>query len=291
MAGATQGDDRILPFTRVAAAVVIAILILATIILFFMPSSTDHRFAWTIDSTMTAMLMGAGYGSALYFFVRVLTERHWHRVGLGFLATTLFTWMMLGATFLHWDKFHHGTAPFLLWLWVYIVTAVLVPVVFLVNRGHASRVPEDRDAAFPAPIRSLMIAAGVVMLAIAAWMYVLPDSAIAHWPWALTPLTSRAVAAFVALPGVGWLAIASDPRWSAARVMLGTVAIGLVALLVAVVRAWSQFDRGNPLCFVYVAGLVGTLAAVGGLALFMRALSEHPVGSEAAVRSNGERVR
>jgi hypothetical protein len=270
MIGTPPRDDRILPFTRVAAAVVIAILTLATIILFLMPSSTDHRFAWTIDSTMTAMLMGAGYGSALYFFVRVLTERRWHRVGLGFLATTLFTWMMLGATLLHWDKFHHGTAPFLLWLWVYIVTAVLVPVVFLLNRGHDSRVPEEPDATFPASIRSLMIAAGVIMLAIAAWMYLFTTNAIAHWPWALTPLTSRAVAAFVALPGVGWLAIASDPRWSAARVMLGTVAIGLVLLLVAVARAWDQFDHGNVLSYVYVGGLVATLAAIGALSLFMR---------------------
>src|SRR5262245_52819489 len=83
----SSGDDRILPLTRVVAAVVIGILGLAWITLFLFPSETDHRFAWTIDSRMTAMLMGAGYGSAIYFFVRVLTERRWHRVTLGFLAT------------------------------------------------------------------------------------------------------------------------------------------------------------------------------------------------------------
>jgi len=267
---ATTPDDRILPLTRVAALVVIGILVLATVILFGLPSQTDHRFAWTIEPTMTAMLMGAGYGSAIYFFVRVLTERRWHRVGLGFLATSLFTWMMTGATLLSWDRFHHGTAPFLLWLWVYLVTAVLVPAVFLLNRGADPGSPEPRDAAFPRPLRLVMAAAGAFMLLLAAWMYAFPSSAIAHWPWTLTPLTSRAVAAFVALPGVGWLAIASDPRWSSARVMLGTIAIGIVALLVAVVRAWDQFDHGSPLTWIYVAGLVGTLVAIGALAWFMR---------------------
>jgi hypothetical protein len=266
----TARDDRILPLTRVAALVVIAILVLATVVLFGLPSQTDHRFAWTIDSTMTAMLMGAGYGSAIYFFIRVLTERRWHRVGLGFLATSLFVWMMTGATFLGWDKFHHGTAPFLLWLWVYLVTAVLVPAVFLLNRAADPGALEERDATFPRPLRGVLAATGAFMLLLAAWMYAFPSSAVAHWPWSLTPLTARAVAAFVALPGVGWLAIASDPRWSSARVMIGTIAIGVVALIVAVARAWDEFDHASPLTWIYVAGLVGTLAAIGALAWFMR---------------------
>jgi hypothetical protein len=254
----------------VVAAVVIVILAFATVVLFLLPAETDRRFAWTIHPTMTAMLMGAGYGSALYFFVRVLLERRWHRVGLGFLPTTVFTWLMLGATFLHWDRFRHGSLPFLLWFWIYLITPLLVPGVWIVNRRHDPRVPEARDAAFPAGLRVATAGAGLGMLAISGWMYLVPSSAIAVWPWALTPLTARAVAAFVALPGVGWLAIASDDRWSAARVMLGTVAIGLVLLLAAVGRAWDQFDHSDPLSYVYVGGLIGTLAAIGTLSAWMR---------------------
>jgi hypothetical protein len=115
-----------------------------------------------------------------------------------------------------------------------------------------------------------MAGTGLGMLAISGWMYLAPSSAIALWPWTLTPLTCRAVAAFVALPGVAWLAIASDDRWSAARVMLGTVAIGLVLLLVAVVRAWDQFDHTDPLSYIYVGGLIGTLGALVALSAWMR---------------------
>ena len=102
---------------------------LAWVVLFLHPGETDRRFAWTIDSRMTAMVMGAGYGSAIYFFVRVVSEHRWHRVGLGFLPITVFTWMMLGTTFLHWDRFRHGSFPFELWFWIYLITPVLVPVV------------------------------------------------------------------------------------------------------------------------------------------------------------------
>ncbi len=269
-------DDRILPFTRIVAAIVMVILVFAWIVLFLLPAQTDHRFAWTIEPTMTAMVMGAGYGSAIYFFVRLLTERRWHRVTLGFFPITVFTWMMLGATFLHWDRFHHGSLPFRLWFWIYLITPVLVPVVWLMNRGHDPRTLEARDALFPRWIRGAMLVIGVGMLGIAAWLYLWPESAINTWPWALTPLTARAAASFVALPGVAWIAMAVDGRWSAARVMLTTVAFGLVLLLIAVTRAWDQFDHGNPLSIIYVAGLVTTLLAIGVLGLWMRARVQRP---------------
>jgi ABC-type proline/glycine betaine transport system permease subunit len=121
-----------------------------------------------------------------------------------------------------------------------------------------------------------MLVVGIGMLGIAVWLYLWPRSAISTWPWALTPLTARAAASFVALPGVAWIAMAVDGRWSAARVMLTTVALGLVLLLVAVMRAWDEFDHGNPLSIVYVAGLVATLVAIGALGLWMRARVRRP---------------
>jgi hypothetical protein len=266
---AAPGDDRILFFTRAVAAVVIVILLFAWVVLFLLPGQTDHRFAWTIQPSMTAMLMGAGYGSALYFFVRVLTGDRWHRVALGFLPTTVFTWLMLGATLLHWGRFHHGSLPFMIWFWVYLITPVLVPAVWLLNRPHDPG-RASRDAPFPSGLRIAMVVAGAGMLSIAAWMYLAPSSAIDVWPWVLTPLTTRAIASFVALPGVAWVAIAVDGRRSAAPAVLGTLAFGLVLLLVAVARSWNQFDHGNALAYVYVAGLIGTLAAIATLSLWIR---------------------
>jgi hypothetical protein len=102
----------------------------------------------------------------------------------------------------------------------------------------------------------------VVMLAIAAWLFLFPSGAIGGWPWTLTPLTARSVAACVARPGVAWLAVAADGRWSATKTVLETLALGLVLLLVAVARAWEQFDTSRALTWLYVGGLVGTLAAL-----------------------------
>jgi hypothetical protein len=257
-------DDRILPLTRVLAAVVTAILVTAWIVLFLWPGQTDRRFAWTVAPTMTPMLMGAGYGSAALFWARVTAGRQWHAIGLGFLPTTVFAWMLLVATLLHWDKFHHGSGAFRLWLWVYLVTPVVVPAVWAWNRRRDPGVPDAADPISPPPVRAALVASGLTMLAIAAWLFLFPTSAIAAWPWSLTPLTARTVAAFVALPGVSWLLIAMDGRWSATKAVVETLALGLVFLLVAVARAWGEFDTSRPLTWAYVGGLVGTVAVLTG---------------------------
>src|SRR5439155_11492143 len=140
-----KADDHILVFTRVVAAIVVVILLTAWFALYLHPGETDHRFAWKISSHMTALLMGAGYGSAILFYLRVLFGRRWHRVALGFIPTAVFTWLLLAATFLHWDKFRHGSFPFLLWLWIYLITPVLVPAVWLLNRRRDPGTSEDSD--------------------------------------------------------------------------------------------------------------------------------------------------
>lgn len=261
-------DDRVLVFTRIVAAVVVVILFTAWFALYLHPGETDRRFAWTISSRMTAMLMGAGYGSAILFYMRVLFGRRWHRVALGFIPTAVFTWLLLAATFLHWDKFRHGSFPFLLWLWIYLITPVLVPAVWLLNLRRDPGTSEGSDTVLTGAIKVVVAGAGLLLLAVAAVLFVRPPALIGIWPWPLTPLTARAVAGFVALPGVAWLAIAVDGRWSAGRAALQTVALGLVLLLGAVVRQWSEFDHSNPLSYIYTAGLVGTLVGLVALYVF-----------------------
>ncbi len=265
MRTATARDDRIFVITRVVAVAVIAILALATDVLYFDPAHTATRFPWTIPSHMTCFVMASGYGSAIYFFVRVLTGRRWHRVQSGFVPTSAFVMLALAATLLHWSKFHHGTFPFELWFVVYLVTPVVVPALVLWNHRTDPREPEPTDAILPRPVRAALVVAGVGMLALAAIVFVRPTAVISAWPWPLTPLTARVVAAFVTLPAMAWLAMAADPRWSACRIPIETVGLGLVLLLIGVARAWSEFDTSKTLTYVYVAGAAGTLVFVAAL--------------------------
>jgi hypothetical protein len=97
----------------------------------------------------------------------------------------------------------------------------------------------------------------------------------------VTPLTARVLGGWFALPGVFGIAIARDPRWSAARYALQSQFIGLVLILIAVARAWGDFRPGYLLTYVFVAGMAGLAIGIGVLYLSMESrrqalIAAHP---------------
>ena len=104
----------------------------------------------------------------------------------------------------------------------------------------------------------------------------MPQIAVDLWPWQLTPLTARVLASLTVQVGVGALMLSRDPRWSAWRLIVQTYLVATALLLVGAVRAFGDFDTGNPLTWLYLAGL---LATAGALALLQRRMAA-PVGYE-----------
>lgn len=258
-------DDRILPVTRVVAALIVPFLVVAFAILYLMPDATDRLFAWTIMPRMSALLMGAGYVSGVYFFIRVVRAPRWHWVAQAFLPLTLFVCWLELATILHWDRFHHGHIAFVAWTAIYTLTPFILPALWLRNRSADPRTPDPDDVLVPRPLRGLMGLVGAVELALALIMFVLPNSVIDLWPWMLTPPTARTASGWFALHGAIGLALAQEPRWSGMRIVLHTQMIGLTLILVAVARAWSDFNPTNPLTWVFVVGTSAWLVVLVGI--------------------------
>jgi len=63
------------------------------------------------------------------------------------------------------------------------------------------------------------------------------------------------------------LMVSTDSRWSAWRILLESQIIALILILIAVVRAWSDFNPSNILTWVFIGGIV--LLLVGVLALYI----------------------
>ena len=65
------------------------------------------------------------------------------------------------------------------------------------------------------------------------------------------------IGGWLAAPGVCDLLLAFEPRWSAWRILLQHQALAVGLILLAVVRAWSEFNPANPLTWLYVGGMAG----------------------------------
>jgi len=262
-----ERNDRVLAPTRWVSIGIVPVLCAAFVILFIFPTRTKELWAWTIHPTMTAMMMGGGYLAGAWFFFRAATTTEGHRVLKGLLGTTVFTTLLLGATLLHWEKFNHGHVSFWAWMSLYVLTPPLLPWLWFNNRRTDPGTTGAGDVVVPDPVRAVVTAIGVGQLLFAVVLFVRPSLFISHWPWMLTPLTARVIAAFVAFPAVTWALFATDRRWSSFEIPMETATIGLALVLIATIRAADEFDGKAP---VYAALLVATLAALITLQLMMR---------------------
>ncbi len=261
----TEGEgrtDRLLAPTWWTAVCIVPVLVAAWTILYLFPGRTEQLWAWTIKPDMTAIVMGGGYLSGAYFFARVARDRRWHRVHVGFLATTLFTSMLLGATLLHWDRFNHGHVSFWAWLGLYIVTPPLLPLLWRNNRRTDPGGLEMGDLRLPPGLRRAAAAGGIAQMCVAAALFIDPRRWAGDFPWTVTPLTARTIAAFVAFPAATYLSFAFEDRWSSFRIPLQTATIGLVLVGLGAVRARADFVGPDWAVAGFTVALVTNLACL-----------------------------
>ena len=263
--------DQITPETRITAASIVFVLLLAFLALYVEPDHTDQNFAWTILPRTSAVLIGAGYIAGAYFFARLLAGRSWHRFQAGFLPITAFTVCMLAATLLHWARFHQGALSFYLWTIIYVLTPLAVPFLWWRNHATASRDLEEADLRLSSSVRWVLgIGAAMGTLVFVA-AFIQPSILIALTPWKLTELTARVFAGWSVLTLLTTLNIAYDGRWSAARILMESAMVALALTLLALPRIWEDFDRSKPITYAFVGGAVLTLAAFAAIHLRMDA--------------------
>jgi len=263
--------DRVLTPTRVLAAIIIPFLVLAFLVLFPWPGDTQRLFAWRITPSMSPMVLGSVYLGGAYFFLRVTRAAQWHTVAGGFLPVATFASLMGVTTILHWDRFIHGNLAFSLWVALYFTTPFAVFAVFFRNRREYVAAKED-DLCIGQVAAYMIVTAGVASVLTAIFLYLLPNRAINIWPWHLTPLTARTLAAIFAL-GLAGLGAVRERRWSAARILLQVEGFMLALILISGVRARSEFDSSRVLTWMLVFGFVGTALATIGLYLRMESLA------------------
>lgn len=198
-------------------------------------------------------------------------EKVWARARIAVPAVFTFTTLTLIATLLHLDRFHFNSpnsiaqAAAYLWLAIYLI----VPIGMLALLATQLRVPgSDPSRNLPLPTWMVIVLGlqGAVMVGTGVALFVAPQLVATIWPWKLTPLTGRAIGAW--LIGVGIFAVHMAWENEFSRVRAGMISYTAFAALelLAMRRYPSDLNWGNLGAWLYILLIVSVmLVGVYGL--------------------------
>ena len=250
------------PVLVALSVLLIPILVVAFLILYVRPDAGADFFAWPISPLMSSMMLGATYLGGSYFFLVVIYSREWRHVWLGFLPISAFAATMGLATLLHWDLFVHDRFGFLVWAVLYFVVPFVLPVLWYRNQRLVVEADVEPERELTPIVRRGFGGLGVGLTVAGVLLFLVPNQMAAVWPWTLSTLTARVMAAIYLLPGLVGLGLAYAGTWNGTRYLLHSLAISVVLMLVAVVVARTDFDWSHPTSWLFAGGLIAILGLV-----------------------------
>ena len=234
--------------------------------LYVLSEQTDKYFAWHIKNPLTATFLGGFYFTAMLMALPSARERYWGRARIGIPGVIAFLWLTLIATLLHLDQFHldHGGTFARVAAWAWLIVYVAVPsadtlVLFRQLKQPGADPPRARP--LPSWYRTLLLAQGALAVGVGAVLFLAPSTSGVLWAWTLTPLTSRASAAW--LVGVGITLITGwwENDWNAIRPgVIAYTGLGVLQF-VALARFGDLVEWGDPAAWIYVIVVASVMLA------------------------------
>jgi hypothetical protein len=253
---------RLLDRTRAGVWLLLALALANGAYLYLIPADALHNYAWPIKPPVNAAFIGAGFlAGTIATGLVVFRTRRWRSLqtlppALWVLATTL-----LAATLIHHDKFKWDYPP--TWGWALVYGGVPFAIPYLVARQRRNAEPEPPADPRLRAVRVLSAIAGALIVAGAAALFLFPTDLAPHWPWTLTPLLARAVAAWYAMIGTMLLSCAVQLRRPAEAFIPYATLAAWCALLLALPLLYPDDVSGAGAW----AAMMAALLALSALAL------------------------
>lgn len=220
-------------WARLIYAFVAVNALAGAIILMLFPARTDALFFWPINPPINAGLFGALYLCGAGAVSVAVWRNSWEaaRYLAPFLVAAGIA--ISGVTLLHLDKFTAGIR-----LSYGLVVYVGAPLLALLIYAHQERRGANWQVSTSVrPLtRWIALATGAVVALGGLGLIIYPQTAVAYWPWATTPLMVRIFAAWFLAFAIGllWFAVEQDWRRLApiANLMMASVALDLLMVFV-----------------------------------------------------------
>lgn len=256
----------------------VALVTSVGVFLFVLSGDTERLFAWTIKPPLTAAFLGANYWAAFFLAFLSARERVWANARITYAVSVVFITLTMVATLLHLDKFNFDNVNGWLWTVVYVgvpplLLYLIVGQLRLPGGDPPRRYPIER-ALFP-----LIVVQLAVVLAVGVALFVAPSTSDNLWPWTLTPLTSRAVGAWLLALAAGLASTLYERDWRRIRVAVPTFAAMPVFQAIALARYSDTVDWSSTSLWLYIAYLASLLAlGAFGLVRVASTRDERPSG-------------
>ena len=226
---------------------------------FVLSGDTDTYFAWTISPALTAAFLGANYWGSVVLVFLCAREPGWAAARVTvpgiFVAGTL----LLLATLLHIDRFAMDTVRG--WLWVVLYAGLPPAVALLVAvQRRVPGVDPPRVAPLSRATRLVLGGQAVVLLGLGGALFIAPGETASVWPWSLTDLTARAIAAWMLAIGTTVVVSVRENDWTRLTGPMAGYAAIAVLQLAALARYADTPDWDELSTWVYLAFLISMLA-------------------------------
>jgi hypothetical protein len=261
-----EGPRPVLPLLRRAYLAAAGLTLAGGFLAFVLAGETEDWFAWTIAPDLSAAFVGAGFWGTTVAAVLASRERYWDRTRIVLPPVTVLMLLSLTATFMHHDRFDFESIFGWAWLGAYIAFPTVVLAVVSEQRraagGDSPRQP------FPMWMTSALATLSTVLVAAALALFLQPDETAELWPWALTPLTGRIIAAWVGGIGVAAALAAWEGCWRRYYPVAAWLAAIAALQLLALAIYGGDVAWDEPYGWVYLAVVLAVLA-VGAAGLFV----------------------
>jgi hypothetical protein len=245
-----------------------ALVLIIGIPLYLLSEQTDTYFAWTIQPPLTAAVLGSGYWASFVLELLSARERLWVKTRVAVPAVLLFSTLTLVITLIHADRFHFHSPNLVTragtwgWLSVYVTVPVAMSWLLVAQQRRALADPAP-IAPLPSWTRLALALQAAVMLGVGVPMLLVPQATLGVWPWALSPLTCRAIGAWAI--GIGTIAAHAaweNDWWRLRPMMLSYTLLGLLQIT-SVLRYPADLDWSRMTAVVYVLFLASILLLGG----------------------------
>jgi len=237
-----------------------ALAAIAGVMLFAGANRTDDFFSWTIEPPLTAATLGAFYWAALVLLAGAARSQSWAEARPAAYPVTVIASLLLVITLVHIDRFDLDS----LFGWFWVVAYCVVPPLMVWALLDQRRRPGDDPPSgrpLPPPLRYALVLEGAAMLGAGGVLLLAPDAAADLWPWALSPLTSRAIGAFVFGIGLAALiAVRDDDAFLFRGAAHAYAVLGALELLAALIHR-DDFGGDALATWIYVAFVAAVLAS------------------------------